>query len=273
MAGFEEATRVEPRSTDGEFDAELDGQWSVAGAMHGGYLLSVLGRASTATLGAAHPHLMSMGATFVHAPKPGPVRILIEPLRSGRTASHVRARMEQAGEPVLEALIMHGTLNRDEAWWSRLDPVELAAPEECVRVPVEPPGIGMRVDLMHVVDQRLDPGVLGFIGGKPSGLGRIAGHLRLADGTDWDPVSLLVALDVGPPASFELGIGGRAPTMQLSAYVRGLPAPGPLRYELRAGEVSGDRMDETLLLWDSENRLVGQSHQLALVRTPDTPPS
>lgn len=272
MAGFEEATRVVPRAAAGEFDAELDGQWSVSGAMHGGYLLSVLGRAASEVAGAVHPHPVSMSATFVQAPKPGPVVVAVETLRVGRSATHLRARMTQGGATAVEALVVNGELSQGDAWWSGIKPVELPPAESCVRVPVEPPGVGMRVELMEVVEERLDPAVLGFTAGRATGVGRVAGHLRLADGADWDPLSLLVALDIGPPASFDLGIGGRAPTMQLSAYLRGLPAPGPLRFEQRAGEVSADRMDEVMTIWDSKDRLVGQANQLALVRTPDGPP-
>ncbi|AEV85177.1 hypothetical protein ACWT_4157 [Actinoplanes sp. SE50] len=120
--------------------------------------------------------------------------------------------------------------------------------------------------LLDVVDHRLDPSCLGFAVGQPSSTGQVSGWLRLSDGTDWDPWSLLVALDPSPPISLTLGIQGWAPTVSLTAYLRRLPAPGPLRMTMRAAEVTSGRMDETALLWDSKGALVAQATQLAAVR-------
>ena len=58
------------------------------------------------------------------------------------------------------------------------------------------------------------------------------------------------------------------PTFQMSAYLRALPAPGPLQVLHRAHLVHGDRVDETCTVWDSRGRLVAQGHQLAGVRLP-----
>lgn len=268
MANFLTATAVEPRDGGAGFDADLDPQWSVSTRLHGGYLLAVLGRAAGRTAPSAHPHLTSITGAFLAAPEPGPAQVMVEVLRSGRSVTHLRARLLQNGAPCVEALISQGRLTEADAWWSGLEPVKLPAEADCVLVPRAAPGAGFEVPLMDVVEQRLDPSATGFAVGDPSGRGVIAGWQRLADGSAWDPLSVLVALDPVPPVSYDLGVRGWVPTLSLTAYVRRLPAAGPLRVRLAATEVGGDRMDEVAHAWDADGRLVAQATQIAAIRLP-----
>jgi hypothetical protein len=119
---------------------------------------------------------------------------------------------------------------------------------------------------MEVVSQRLHPDMVGFALGNPTRQGMVTGWQRLADGQDWDPLSLLVALDPVPSVSYDLGIPGWAPTVTLTAYIRAFPASGPIRVCLRATEVSGNRMDETTHVWDSQDRLVAHATQIVAIR-------
>jgi hypothetical protein len=81
-----------------------------------------------------------------------------------------------------------------------------------------------------------------------------------------DPLGLLLATDVLPPATFPLGSKGWVPTIQLSVYVRALPAQGWLRARPRARTVTGGLVDEVCELWDDSGRVVAQAVQLAMVR-------
>jgi Thioesterase-like superfamily len=275
MSQFAAATRVVRRSGASgyaEFDTELDPRWSARDVLQGGYLIAILGRAGGEVVGHDHPHLTSASAVFLHAPRPGPANLRIDVLRTGRTASHLRGQLRQDDRLMSEAHLVHGRLGDADAWWSGHSEIEPPDPGDCVPIPVQPPGVDFRVQLMDVVEERLDPAVLGFAMGRPTGRGLVAGYLRLKDGADWDPLSLQVALDTGPPAHFDLGLGGGAPTVQLTTHIRRLPAPGPVWFELRALDVGDDRMTEQLRLWDSKRRLVGEASQIAAVRIPDGPP-
>jgi hypothetical protein len=87
-----------------------------------------------------------------------------------------------------------------------------------------------------------------------------------------DPAALLVALDTLPPATFDLGLMSTwVPTLQLTAYLRALPAPGPLRVRQRARLVGADQVDEECDVWDSTGALVASAFQLAAVRLPEVP--
>jgi hypothetical protein len=110
--------------------------------------------------------------------------------------------------------------------------------------------------------------VLSFLSGEPSGQGELRAWLSLADGSDWDALSLLFAVDALPPATFEVALTGWVPTLSLTAYIRAVPAPGPLRVRFRANVIAGGLVDETADLWDSTGRLVAQSTQLAAIRLP-----
>jgi hypothetical protein len=263
MGNFKEATAIEAAGP-GEFTISLDAQWSIGGKLHGGYLLAVVARAAAELAG--HPHLTAISAAFPAAPEPGLATLQVEVLSVSRSMTQLRSRLTQNGTVCVEALVTQGTLTEDDPWWSGLEQPTMPREQDCPRVPVEAPGFN--VALMEVVETRIDPAVLGFVVGQPSKQGTIATWQRLADGSDWDPLSLLVALDASPPVSFDLGVPGWAPTLQMSAYIRRLPAPGSIGVRMHANELGGNRMDEAAFAWDSSGRLVAQAIQYAGVRMP-----
>ena len=70
-----------------------------------------------------------------------------------------------------------------------------------------------------------------------------------------------------PPVTFDLGLFGWVPTLELTVLLRGLPAPGWIRAVQRATLLQDGWLDEECLLWDSRGRLVAQARQLAGYRT------
>jgi hypothetical protein len=266
MGHFSEATAVEATGP-GVFTADLDPQWSVGTKLHGGYLLAVVARAA-GQLADDHEHLQAISGSFPSAPEPGPAEIKIEVLARSRTLTQLRASLTQDGKPRVEALVTQSKLTDEGPWWSGLEPVGLPDEQDCVQLPPKAPGAGFDVPLLEVVEARLDPKALGFAAGQPGRTGAVASWQRMADGSDWDPLSLLVALDPVPPVSFELGAPGWAPTLQMSAFIRRLPASGPVRVNMFATDVGANRMDETAYAWDSKGRLVAQALQLAAPRVP-----
>jgi hypothetical protein len=247
------------------YSAEIHPNWSVGGKPHGGYLLAMLARAAVDT--SHHPHVLAASANYVRSPQPGPAIIRTELLRNGRSAGQVRAWLEQDGEMRVMALITTGELEPgDEPFWSAPDRMRPESSfDASVRVPAQTP-VGMEVLVMGEVDLRLDPSVLNFAVGKPSGSGLLHGWLSLEDGENFDPFSLLFAVDSLPPATFEVALTGWVPTIELTAYIRALPAPGPLQVLQRAQLIEGQKVDETCLVWDCRGRLVAQATQLAGIR-------
>lgn len=249
----------------GYFDATVNPEWTIVGKPNGGYLLAMLGRAVGSV--SAQPHVIAASAHYLHSPDPGPVVIETEILRSGRSASQVRARMSQDSQACVEALMTTSQLDgTTAAYWDRgLPEMSRVAYEDCVRLTPRTPD-GSRVAIMEQVEVRLEPESIAFITGQPSGRGELRGWLSLPHGESFDPMSLLFAVDAFPPATFDIEFSGWVPTLELTAYVRALPAPGPVRVLHRAQLIDAQRVDEACFVWDSSGRLVAQSTQLAGIR-------
>jgi acyl-CoA thioesterase len=274
MAGFVDATKVAPGAAAATYEARLDSQWTVTGRPNGGYLLAVLARAAGQALDdVGHPHPLAASAHFLDGAAVGPATVTIDRLRTGRTISQVRARLEQDGRQCMEALLTMGRLHPAAGpYWSGEPPVRIPAPADCVRIPAQPPGLDFRIDMLDAIELRLDPVGLGYTRGRPDQSGELRGWLRFIDEMPPDPVSLLYVADALPPATLTIHPSGWVPTLELTVYVRALPAPGPLRVRQRARLVqvspgsAGGLVDQACDIWDSRDRLVAQATQLASVR-------
>ena len=114
----------------------------------------------------------------------------------------------------------------------------------------------------------LDPATAGWTTGRPGGSSEVAGWVRPVDGRPIDPLLLITLSDALPPVSFDLGIPGWVPTIELTVHLRCLPAQGWLRVVQRARLVQGGWLDEECEIWDSTGQLVAQARQLAGYREP-----
>ncbi|HET6949582.1 MAG TPA: thioesterase family protein, partial [Acidimicrobiales bacterium] len=191
-----------------------------------------------------------------------------EVLRRGRGMSQVRARLVQSGTTRVDATFTCGRLDPDtRPWWGGAPAPGLPPRDEIEEGRVAGPG-GLTLPIRQHVDIRLDPATAGFALGGPAGVGELRAWFGFVDGRAADPLALLLAVDSLPPATFDLaGTTGWVPTLSLSAYVRALPAPGPLVIRQRANLVERNLVDEVCEVWDSRGRLVAQATQLAGVRT------
>jgi len=264
MASFSTVSAVTPTG-EGRFAADIHPAWTIAGKPNGGYLLGLLGRAAASVT--PHPDPIAASAHYLRAPDPGPASISVEVLRAGRGASQVRARLLQDEAPCIEALVTLSSLDSEATpfWAAGAPSPGTEDRDDCVRLPETNPA-GRPVPIMGQVDLRIERSTLGFAQGKPSGTGELRGWLALADDEPFDPVSLLYAVDAFPPATFEIEMTGWVPTLELTVYVRALPAPGPLRILQRASLIDAQRVDEACWVWDSTGRVVAHGTQLAGIR-------
>jgi acyl-CoA thioesterase len=141
----------------------------------------------------------------------------------------------------------------------------LPSPTDCIARPGRLPD-GSEVRFLESIDVRIDPRSVGGPHEAPSGLPEVRGWIRARDGTPPDAVFLVFCVDAMPPSVLELGGGGWSPTVQLSTYVRALPAPGWLAVIVRAAAVGGGWFDEESEVWDSTGRLVAQARQVGRYR-------
>ncbi|WP_433800944.1 thioesterase family protein [Actinomycetospora sp. CA-084318] len=273
MLDLAKAVASSPTGEAGRRALVLDEQWGIGPKLHGGYLLAVLAQAAVDELlpddaSGGHDFPQAVTGTFLRAPDPGAADVKVTVLRRGRGASQVRALLSQDGRPCVEAAMVLGDTPDPSGREGDVSPAPITVTpfEACERRPENTDDGRGGLPIMRVVDTRLDPACTGFLEGRPTGEGRLTGWAELDTREPWSPVGLLVALDILPPACFDLGLDGWSPTMSLTAHVHAVPAPGPLRVTQWLDHLVGDRMHERCEVWDTTDRLVGQASQLAAVR-------
>ncbi|WP_189218702.1 MULTISPECIES: thioesterase family protein [Streptomyces] len=258
------------RRDEGVYDIDLPAGWTIAEAVNGGYLLAVLGRALADAL--PHSDPFTITAHYLTASRPGPAVVRTDVVRTGRTLSTGQASLyqtDEAGHEVerIRVLASYGDLDAlpDDVRTSAVPPA-IPPVEQCFGPkdgPAPASGSSPIADRLMI---KLDPSTLGWALGAPSGKGEMRAWFGLADGRDADPFSLLLAVDALPPTAFELGLSGWVPTVELTVHVRCRPAPGPLRVAITTRNLAGGFLEEDAEVWDSADRLVAQSRQLARVR-------
>ncbi|MDN6135521.1 MAG: thioesterase family protein [Brevibacterium sp.] len=262
LSEFESATAV-TRLSESTFTAELDGDWSVAGAVNGGYLLGVIAQALRANSPNALDPLV-LSTYFLGPSEGGSADITTRMIREGRSSATFSVDLAQNDAPKITALATMGNLaGLPDDVATTATPPKLPDPDQCINVAEAPGDFVKSAPLLKRYDMRLDPETAGFATGRPSGRGLLQGWIRLADGTEPEALSLLAFLDAFPPVMFDLGRFNWAPTMELTAHLRALPEPGWIKVKLYTRNIAGGMFEEDCELWDSAGRLVAQSRQLA----------
>ena len=273
MKQFDADTRVTPLDTPsaGSAQASFAGlvqpHWNIGTNPNGGYLLALAAQAlRQCTPG--QPDALSLTVHYLGPGLPGqPCRIDTEVLRSGRTASTVRATLRQDGNARLEVLAAMGNLDAASA-----APPRLALPMPQMPPPEACPGRsasaqGVDLPILQRMDVRLHPDEAQPGAG---GRARVSGWMRFTDGRAPDALACLLMADALPPAVFGLlGLVGWVPTLELTVQLRRRPSPGWVLGQFRTDDLGADGLlVEDGALWDASGQLVAQSRQLALVRQP-----
>lgn len=262
VSEFASAIAVE-RQSDTNFSAELDGEWSVAGAVNGGYLLSIAAQALRSN-SPKSPDPLVLSTYYLGPSLGGRTDITTRLIREGRSSATFAVDMAQNDAPKITALATMGSLDSlPEDVETTATPPVMPEPDQCISIAEAPGDFIESAPLVKRYDMRLDPETAGFAVGRPSGRGLLQGWIRLADGAEPDALSLLAFLDAFPPVMFDLGRFSWAPTMELTVHLRAVPVPGWIRAKLYTRNIAGGMFEEDCELWDSAGRLVAQSRQLA----------
>lgn len=295
---FDREIASEPTGAD-TYGGMFGNGFTIGGGVNGGLLLAAVGRACSERLeDVGHTQPLTIAATYLSAAGPGPFVVTTDLVRQGRTSSVLRATLSQPEGAVDEEAVAARDGRADLTAVDRLTTLatfaaglpadqpheapdgsllptaalpDIPPVEDCVGRGTGPQVMGGApgaVELLERVDVRLDPRCAGFAVGRPSMRGVVQGWVRWADGTEPDVMSLLFMVDTLPPVSFDLGMPGWAPTVELTAYVRGVPAAGWLCVRHETTHVAGGHFEEDARVWDSAGRLVAQSRQLARLPRP-----
>ncbi|MBD2829826.1 thioesterase family protein [Streptomyces globisporus] len=263
---FDRDTAVTLRE-EGVYDAELSAGWTIIHAVNGGYLLALIGRALGEAL--PHPDPFSVSAHYLTASVPGPAVIRTEVVRTGRTLSTGQASLlqyDENGDEVerIRVLATYGDLDAlpDDVRTTALPPA-MPGRDHCLGPSDGAPEIPGSSAITERLDIKLDPATVGWAIGAPSGKGEMRGWFGLADGRDPDALSLLLTVDALPPTSFRAGPDRLDPHRRADHPHPLPPRAGPLRVAITTRNLAGGFLEEDAEVWDSADRLVAQSRQLA----------
>lgn len=252
-------------AAEGGFDAVLTDAWTIGTKAHGGVLLALCAKAATLGLDVPGAAPLAVSASYLAAPDPGPVTLAVDVRKRGRSASLVDVELRRGERVAVRAAVTLGTPDTTEPLHVSTrtgQPVE--PPEDAIDVRSSP--LGAVISLASVCELRLDRATAAFAEGRVDGSAEIRLWVRPL-GEDPDVLFALVAGDVSPPVTLNLGRVGWAPTVQLTALVRAVPVPGWLRVQMSSRCVGGTWFDEDAVVHDSAGTLVCQTRQLAMVPT------
>jgi acyl-coenzyme A thioesterase PaaI-like protein len=272
MTVFDEATAATAKGA-GRYQVQPDQRFalvapgsSTPAAVNGGVMVATALRAVLDC--SPHPYPVATSAHFLRVPRLEPGEVEVTWLKQGGTAATARATLTQDGQAVLDVTVTTGKLpaaNGELSWTG--EPPTLPPIEECVDLGPWRGTVGADGTAGYAaqVDMRLDPATTGWRHGQPSGIPEMRGYFGLREAREPDAYLLALAVDALPPVVFGLGATGWAPTVELTWYMRAVPAGGPLRLAARCRQVSGGWFDEASEVWDAAGQLVAQSHQIARV--------
>jgi acyl-coenzyme A thioesterase PaaI-like protein len=273
--------------SEGVYQGELNSHWTIGPKLHGGAMLALcanaarlahggLARSDPGSSGEGHGETVAgqpaaqpiaVAASYLSAPDPGPMRVHTHVRKRGRRISVIDAELTQGDRTAVHAVV---TLGEPE---HAVPPLLAVNPVAALMAPEPPPGvesIGPGHPLASINHLAAGCDIRPLMSTVPTELppdGRapvIQIWVRPRDETP-DALFALVCGDISVPVSFALGRRGWAPTVQLTAYLRGMPADGWLRVICSTTQIGQDWFDEDHTVVDCEGRIVVQTRQLAMV--------
>ncbi|WP_019932555.1 thioesterase family protein [Nocardia sp. BMG111209] len=258
----------------GRYRGVIEDIWTIGPKLHGGTMVAASAAAATRWLRRTVPDARDMfpisaSTDFLGAPDPGEVEFAVHTRKTGRQICLVEADLVQHGRALVHTAFTFGRLD---------DTPPLHAADVVADMPVEPPadalGYGAEApmgDIVHVAHgatMAMDRDWARFVAGE-QGEPRLRLWIRPRPGDERDrEVAVFFALmagDISPPVTMNLGRFGWAPTVQLTTYLRRRPAPGWLRVISTAQQIGERMFDEDQVVIDATGAVVVQSRQLALL--------
>ena len=298
---FADAMALTPASSeerDGHvcsiFDGVLNAHWTIGEKVHGGAMLALCAKAARAALDpdagglersdsgddlATAVQPIAVSGSFLWAPDPGALHVVCTVRKRGRRVSIVDVELNQGTRTGDER-------SREEQKTAVRAVITLAEPEHHVApllsvnpvialmTPDPPPGLAPigpghpMADIVHLAHGcDIRPSLTTMEPRADGGPPVIEYWVRPREGSP-DVLFALLCGDVSAPVTFGVNRFGWAPTVQLTAYLRGMPADGWLRVMCTTMQIGQDWFDEDHLVVDCEGRIIVQSRQLAMVPPP-----
>lgn len=250
------------------YGAELNPHWTIGPKIHGGVMVALCAKAAQLAVGAADLRPLVVSANFLGAPDPGPVRLATVVRKRGRRINVVDVELQQGERTAVRAAVTVGVVEeRDEPLLVANPVVAQMDPEPPAGLAAIGPGHPM-AEINHLAagcDIRPD---MASVWTHPPGRSPATKIWVRPRGEPTDALFALLAGDVSMPVTFAVGRTGWAPTVQLTAYLRGEPADGWLRVMCDTTQIGQTWFDADHTVVDSAGRIVVQTRQLAMVPKP-----
>ena len=270
---FGDAMALHPM--DRGFEGNLNEHWTIGPKIHGGVMLALCAKAARATygtggqersdsgIGTGNFEPVAVSADFLSAPDPGSVQLITTVRKRGRRIGLVDVELDQGNRTCVRAVV---TLGEPEHLAEPLLSANPVTPLMAAEPPpdVEPIGPGHPAAAINNLARGCDIRPALDESYTAAGAPVFKIWVRPKNG----PVDVLFALmcgDISVPACYAVNRRGWAPTVQLTAYLRGLPADGWLRVVCTTAQIGQDWFDEDHTVVDSTGRIIVQTRQLALV--------
>ncbi|OBK70796.1 thioesterase family protein [Mycobacterium sp. 1274761.0] len=270
---FTDAMALTPAG-DGRYDGELNEHWTIGPRgsgpkVHGGAMLALCANAARLEYGlesgndASWP--IAISGNFLWAPDPGPMRVTTTVRKRGRRVGLLDVELSQGDRTAVRAAVTMGEPEHHVQPLLSVNPVVALMPPE-PPPGLEPIGPGHPmadvVNLAHGCDIRPS---LTTLAPRSDGGPPIIEYWVRPKGVAPDPLFALLCGDVSAPVTFGVNRFGWAPTVQLTAFLRTLPADGWLRIVCTTVQIGQDWFDEDHVVVDCEGHIVVQTRQLAMV--------
>jgi acyl-coenzyme A thioesterase PaaI-like protein len=263
--------RLTPVSSDETvsiFEGELNEHWTIGPKVHGGAMLALCANAARTAIGPGEGiEPVAVSGSFLWAPEPGPLRLVTTIRKRGRRVGVVDVELLQGERTAVRAVMTMGDPEHRVAPLLSVNPVVSLMPSD-PPPGLEPIGPGHPmadiVHLAHGCDIRPSLTTMAVQADGAAEAPVIEYWVRPREGAP-DVLFALLCGDVSAPVTWAVGRYGWAPTVQLTAYLRGLPADGWLRVMCTTTQIGQEWFDEDHLVVDCEGRIIVQTRQLALV--------
>jgi acyl-coenzyme A thioesterase PaaI-like protein len=269
----------------GVFEGELNEHWTIGPKVHGGAMVALCANAARTACGGQSDGLqpvlqpVAVSASFLWAPDPGVMQLVTSIRKRGRRISVVDVELRQG-----DRTAVHAVVNLGEPEHYPLGPlgkgadgagpllsanpvVDLMAPEPPDDVAPIGPGHPL-AGLVHLGEGCDVRPLLSTMRPSTDGRPPVLQMWARPRGVAPDALFALMCGDLSAPVTFAVDRAGWAPTVQLTAFLRGMPADGWLRVICTCVEIGHDWFDEDHIVVDSLGRIVVQSRQLAMVPAP-----
>jgi len=256
----------------GVFEGELNKHWTIGPKVHGGAMMALCANAARTACGGGqsdgfHPVLqpVAVSASFLWAPDPGPMLLTTFIRKRGRQIIVVDVELTQGDRTAVHAVVNLGEPEHEAAPLLSANPVlDLMSPEPPGDIAPIGPGHPL-AGLVHLGEGCDVRPMLSTLAPSTAGRPPVIQMWARPRGVAPDALFALMCGDLSAPVTFAVDRTGWAPTIQLTAFLRGLPADGWLRVICTCVEIGQDWFDEDHIVVDQTGRIVAQSRQLAMV--------